>query len=200
MLVLASQSATRKTLLNNAGIRFLAQAAPIDERRVEAGMLDSGADSAAVALGLARAKAEAVARIRPDAWVIGADQTAALDGQILHKPADGDEARAQLLRLRGRTHRLDAAVVLVQGGVVRFETVETARLTMHEYSEAELDAVLGLEGEAILGSVGAYRLEGPSIRLFSSVEGDYFTILGLPLLPLLSALRQLAPHLLELRP
>jgi len=200
MLVLASQSATRKTLLNNAGIRFLAQAAPIDERRVEAGMLDSGADSAAVALGLARAKAEAVARIRPDAWVIGADQTAALDGQILNKPADRDEARAQLLRLRGRTHRLDAAVVLVQGGVVRFETVETARLTMHEFSEAELDAVLGLEGDAILGSVGAYRLEGPSIRLFSSVEGDYFTILGLPLLPLLSALRQLAPHLLELRP
>src|SRR5690606_15972112 len=130
------------------------------------------------------AKAEAVARIRPDAWVIGADQTAALDGQILHKPADRDEARAQLLRLRGRTHRLDAAVVLVQGGVVRFETVETARLTMHEFSEAELDAVLGLEGDAILGSVGAYRLEGPSIRLFSSVEGDYFTILGLPLLPL----------------
>src|SRR5690606_27491379 len=119
---------------------------------------------------------------------------------LLHKPADLAEARTQLLGLRGKTHRLDAAVVLHHDGAVRFETVETARLTMHDFSQDALDAVLAREGEAVLGSVGAYRLEGPSIQLFSAVKGDYFTILGLPLLPLLSALRQLAPHLLEPEP
>src|SRR5690606_32134781 len=167
MLVLASQSATRKTLLQNTGIRFRAEAAPIDERVTEVNLLDSGADSAGIALGLARAKAKAVAERRPACWVIGADQTASLDGEGLHKPADRAAARQQLLRLRGRTHRLHAAVVLVHGGTVAFESVEAASLTMHAFSEAELDTVLELEGDAVLGSVGAYRLEGPSVRRFS---------------------------------
>jgi septum formation protein len=115
----------------------------------------------------------------------------------LHKPANRAEAAAQLDHLRGKTHRLHAAVALMRNGDMLWSDIETAELTMREFSPAERDEVLDREGEAILASVGGYRLEGPSIRLFAAVSGDYFTILGLPLLPLLTALREFAPETLN---
>jgi len=143
---------------------------------------------------LAERKALAVSRKRPEDLIIGADQTLSLGTFPFHKPSDLIEARAQLDRLRGKTHRLHSAVALVRGGDLLWRTVETADLTMRAFLDEERDAVLAEEGEAVLGSVGAYRLEGPSIRLFEKVEGDYFTILGLPLLALLGALRTHLPE------
>lgn len=200
MLILASQSAARKALLAGAGLRFAARPAQIDERALEALALGKGADVAGVAEALAVAKARTVSGDNPGAWVIGADQTLACDGVLYHKPANWAEAAEQLGRLAGRSHTLNAGIALVRDGEVHWSHVEGAELTMRRTDAAEREAVLALEGEAALGSVGGYRLEGPSIRLFERVEGDYFTILGLPLLPLLAALRRLAPDLLDVTP
>ncbi|KKB07809.1 Maf family protein [Devosia chinhatensis] len=197
MLVLASTSATRKALLDKAGLRFDIVSPRLDERGLQADALAAGADGRDLALLLAQAKAEAGSRQRPDDVVIGADQTLALGRDLLHKPAGRDAARAQLERLRGKTHRLHAAVALARNGQAIWSTIETAELTMRAFTPSERDEVLDLEGDAILSSVGSYRLEGPSIRLFQTVNGDYFTILGLPLLPLLEALRDHAPQLLS---
>jgi len=197
MLILASASATRKALLQQAGLVFSAVPASIDERALETTALDQGADGRDVALLLAREKAMAVSRLHPDAFVIGADQTLALGTELLHKPAERAAAAAQLERLKGLTHRLHAGIVLVRNETLLWSDVQTAELTMRDFTEAEREDVLNREGEAILSSVGGYRLEGPSIRLFETVTGDYFTILGLPLLPLLAAMREIAPELLE---
>ncbi|MBJ3786592.1 Maf family protein [Devosia sediminis] len=197
MLILASASATRKALLDKAGLRFLSAAATIDERGLETVALEAGGDARDVALLLARRKAEGISALHPGAIVIGADQTLALGPELLHKPSSRQEAEAQLDRLRGKTHRLHAAVTLVRDGIMLWSDLQTAELTMRSFSTEERDQVLDLEGGAILASVGSYRLEGPSIRLFDTVSGDYFTILGLPLLPLLAALRDIAPELLE---
>ena len=197
MLILASASATRKALLDKAGLRFAAQVAAIDERALESATLAAGGDARDVALLLARHKAEAISAAHRGATVIGADQTLALGLELLHKPASQQEAMSQLDHLRGKTHRLHAAVTLVRDGELLWSVVETAELTMRSFTKEERDEVLRLEGDAILGSVGSYRLEGPSIRLFETVSGDYFTILGLPLLPLLAALRDIAPELLQ---
>ena len=197
MLILASASATRKALLDKAGLRFSAEVARLDERSLEAEAVAAGGDARDVALLLARRKAEAISALHPGALVIGADQTLALGLELLHKPGSLDEARAQLDHLRGKTHRLHAAVTLVRDGALLWSDIQTAELTMRAFTEQERDDVLRLEGDAILGSVGSYRLEGPSIRLFETVSGDYFTILGLPLLPLLAALRDMAPELLQ---
>lgn len=197
MLILASRSATRKALLAGAGLSFESCPAPIDERDLEANAADRVLDAPGVAEFLAAEKALAVAAIRTGAIVVGADQVLDFDGVRLHKPADMEAARAQLRQLRGATHRLHAGVALARDGQLLWSHVETARLTLRRFSDAELEAVLAMEGEDILASVGAYRLEGPSIRLFERVEGDYFTILGLPLLPLLAALRRHASELLE---
>ncbi|MBF0677377.1 MAG: Maf family protein [Devosia sp.] len=196
MLILASSSATRKALLDKAGLPFSAEAAAIDERSLEAEAIAAGADGRDVALLLARHKAEAVSALHPDALVIGADQTLALGLELLHKPSDRADAEAQLDHLRGKTHRLHAAVTLVRNGELIWSDIQTAELTMREFTAEERDTVLDLEGDEALHSVGGYRLEGPSIRLFETVVGDYFTILGLPLLPLLAALRDIAPELL----
>jgi len=196
MLILASQSTTRQGLLTKAGVRFFAKPAQIDERALEIEAVDNGADARVVATLLAEAKALAIAETNPDAIVIGADQTLALGDELLHKPASLDAARAQLDHLRGKTHRLHAAVALIQNGSVLWSHIETAELTMREFSLEEREEVLALEGDAVLSSVGGYRLEGPSIRLFDAIVGDYFTILGLPLLPLLAALRLNAPEAL----
>jgi len=186
MLILASRSPTRQALLLGAGQRFESRPAPIDERAIENEVLGKG--PGAMAQRLAEAKALAVSAHEPEALVIGADQV--LDfAERFHKPGDLAEARRQLWALRGRTHRLHAGVALARDNHVLWSAVETATLTMRAFSEAELDAVLAAEGDAVLGSVGGYRLEGPSIALFERIEGDYFTILGLPLLPLLAALR-----------
>ena len=200
MLILASQSSVRKSLLQAAGLAFETHTAQLDERAVESSALANGADGAVVAEILATAKARSVAAMTPGAVVIGADQTLALGDELLHKPASRLAALHQLDRLKGRTHRLHAGVALVRDDTLLWSQVETAELTMRDFSDAERDTVLALEGDAILASVGGYRLEGPSIRLFETIKGDYFSILGLPLLPLLSALRRYAPQLFEGRP
>jgi len=197
MLILASQSPARKALLSGARVAYDARPAHIDERRIEAEAVARGADARDIALLLARAKALAVAALSPTAIVIGADQTLALGDELLHKPETMEEAARQLSYLKGKIHRLHAGVVLVQGDKVLWEHVETAELTMREFSDAERDEILALEGEDALSSVGGYRLEGASVRLFETITGDYFTILGLPLLPLLSALREFAPQYLK---
>ena len=197
MLILASQSITRKALLEQAGLAFSCQPASVDERALETMVLDAGGDGRDVALRLAERKAAAVAATQPGAFVIGADQTLSLGAELLHKPANRAEAAAQLDHLRGKTHRLHAAVALVRDAELLWSGVETAELTMRDFTREERDDVLTREGEAALSSVGGYRLEGPSIRLFETVTGDYFTILGLPLLPLLAALRAFAPETLN---
>jgi septum formation protein len=193
MLILASQSQTRKALLQNAGIAFEALAARVNEREIEGRNPVERRSPGSVASLLAEAKALSV----PGEVVIGADQILELEGRIVHKPASLDEARNRLDELRGRKHRLHTAVVLARSGDVVWRHADTAELTMRGFSDAERDAVLAAEGEAVLGSAGAYRLEGPSIRLFEKIDGDYFAILGLPLLPLLTALRQHAPETMK---
>lgn len=196
MLILASQSSTRKTLLAGTGLRFETSPAQIDEHALEAEVLGKGGDAPAVARRLAEAKALAVSIEYPEAVVIGADQVLAFGDELLHKPENLATAAAQLDRLAGNTHFLHAGVALARGGQLLWSMTETASLTMRAFTAAERDAVLALEGAGVLGSVGAYHFEGPSIRLFERIEGDYFTILGLPLLPLLAALRQHAPETL----
>ena len=195
MLILASTSATRKALLAGAGLQFESSPAPIDERAEEAVVLGKG--PAAIARHLAEVKALAVSRLHRDRTVIGADQTLSLGEEILHKPIDLDAAREQLARLRGRTDRLSSGVALARNRGIVWSHIAQAELTMRDFTDAERDAVLEAEGTAALGSVGAYRLEGPSVRLFDRIKGDYFTILGLPLLPLLAALRLHAPETLK---
>jgi septum formation protein len=197
MLILASQSATRKDLLTGAGLSFAAHPAEIDERAVENTLAASGASAGEIACHLAIAKAAAVAAHFPRAVVIGADQVLSLSETRLNKPASLLEAGAQLDLLRGRVHYLHTGVAIVCEGRLQWSHVATAALTMRNFSARERDAVLAVEGEAVLGSVGGYLLEGPSIRLFESIEGDYFSILGLPLLPLLGALRHYAPNVFE---
>jgi len=194
MLILASTSAARKALLAGAGLRFETSPAQIDERALEAQLLGKAPE--AVARQLAEAKALEVSRRRPGATVVGGDQVLAFENALLHKPADFAAARDQLDRLRGKLHHLHSGVALARDGELLWSVTHTARLLMREFTDAERDTVLALEGEAVLASVGAYRLEGPSVRLFAAIDGDYFTILGLPLLPLLTALRLHAPQLL----
>jgi septum formation protein len=195
MLILASTSAARKALLSAAGLAFESSPAPINERAEEAIVLGKGAE--ALARHLAEAKALAVSCLQKEGIVIGGDQVLALEEEIFHKPVDLDAARQQLDRLNGRTHRLISGIALARSGEVVWSEAVSAELTMRCFSAAERDAVLEQEGPDVLGSVGAYRLEGPSVRLFERIEGDYLTILGLPLLPLLAALRIHAPQTLK---
>lgn len=188
-LILASTSAARKSLLAHAGLTFASLAAPVDERALEAPLIAAAEPSEAIVLALARAKAEAVLALRPGAVVIGADQVLDLDGRRLVKPGDRDGARRQIGELQGRTHRLVSAVVVAEGPGIAWQHVADARLTMRPLSPAAIEHYLDEAGEGIFGSVGAYHLEGVGVRLFETVEGDYFTILGLPLLPLIGWLR-----------
>lgn len=200
MLILASKSRTRRTLLENARLRFSVASAAVNEREIERDLLTAGSNRAVLAKKLAEAKALAVSGENPNALVIGADQTLDFQGEGFHKPADRQEAAARLMAMAGKSHELHSGVALARGGTIVWSTVETAKLTFKPFSRRTLEMVLDLEGEAILDSVAAYRLEGPSIRLFKSIKGDYFTILGLPLLALLDALERHAPHVLEDRP
>ena len=188
-LILASASETRRRLLQEVGIAFRAVPAEIDERAAEAPLLETGATPDDLASALALVKAMDVSARHPDDLVIGADQTLDLDGERLTKPADMEAARRQLLDLSGRTHRLHAAVALVRNEEIVWQYSETAQLTMRSFLPETVGRYLALAGEPALSSVGAYQIEGPGIRLFKRIEGDYFAILGLPLLPLLDVLR-----------
>lgn len=190
MLILASASPTRRQLFENAGLKFRVIPAEIDERATSQNAQNAKIDGPETALHLAKAKAESVSALRTGALVIGADQTLIHRGQPLHKPADITAARAQLRRLSGDTHHLHAAVALARNGQTLWSHVDTAQLTMRRFTDTEMQAVLAQEGPALLDCVGAYRIEGPSIRLFEKIDDDYFTILGLPLLALLEALRR----------
>jgi septum formation protein len=187
-LVLASKSDVRGKILAAAGLRFEIRPAQIDERAVEAqaGPLDA----AATARLLARKKAESVAAAQSGRLVLGADQTLARGNKRFSKPASRAEAAEQLRELRGRPHELNSALALVRDGEVLFEYVDRARLTMRNFSNAFLNDYLDMAGGAALASVGGYQLEGIGVHLFEQVDGDYFTILGLPLLPLLAFLRE----------
>jgi septum formation protein len=187
-LVLASKSDVRGKILAAAGLRFGIRPAQIDERAVEAAA--NVGDAQAVARVLARAKAQAVAAGSPGHVVLGADQTMEQGGRRFTKPANRASATEQLRALRGQTHELHAALALVRDGEVLFEYGDTAQLTMRDFSDRFLDDYLDMVGEAALASVGGYQLEGIGIHLFERVEGDYFTILGLPLVPLLAFMRE----------
>jgi nucleoside triphosphate pyrophosphatase len=189
-VVLASASASRIALFRNAGLEFAARPAAIDERSVEAPLVAAGAAPSGIAMALAEAKALAIAIDTPEALVVGADQVLSAEGRRWHKPSGLTEARDQLLALSGKTHALETAVAVARGGAIAWRYGATARMTMRKLSAAEVDAYLGEVGEKALASVGAYQIEGPGIRLFEAIDGDYFAILGLPLLPLLQFLHE----------
>lgn len=191
LLVLASASPFRRALLENAGLTFDARAAEVDERALERPLEQSGASPVDVALALAEAKAQDVARHFPGAIVIGSDQTMSLGPRVYHKPKDMAEAADHLRSLSGKTHSLNSAIVLVRAGEVLWRHVSTAQMTVRPLSRDFVGRHLKRVGAKALASVGAYQLEGEGIQLFEKIEGDYFTILGLPMLPLLSKLREL---------
>ena len=190
-IILASGSAIRRQVLLGAGLSFRVETAAIDERSV-IGTLKSRTPHVPLALlaqGLAEAKALEVSRQYPDAYVIGADQMLELDGQILHKAVSLEAAREQLLRLRGRRHMLHSGVAVARGRSTVWRTVQSASLSVRLFSEAWLEHYLARADDALTKSVGAYQLESIGVQLFDRFEGDYFTILGLPLVPLLEFLR-----------
>jgi septum formation protein len=187
-LVLASKSAIRRSLLEVAGVSVEVCPADLDERNLEAKAPLQA--PVAIAAFLAREKACFVGRSRPGRLVLGADQTLSLDGTRFSKPADRAAARDQLRSLSGRGHQLYSAVAFVQDGAVLFEHVGVARLTMRAFSDGFLDDYLDAVGDAATASVGAYQLEGLGIQLFERIDGDYFTVLGLPLITALTFLRQ----------
>lgn len=187
-LVLASRSEVRGKILAAAGLRIEIRPAQIDERAVEREAGPLGAREAAALL--ARAKALTVSGPLPGRLVLGADQTLALGQHRFDKPADRDDARKQLRALCGKMHELHSAIAVVRDGAVLFEYADTAKLTMRDFDDAYLDNYLEFARETALRSVGGYQIEGAGIHLFERIEGDYFTILGLPLLPLLDFLRK----------
>ena len=188
-VILASGSAVRARLLSEAGVAFRRVVAPVDETELKVTLKAEGATAAMAAETLAELKAQRVSRRHPDALVIGADQILECDGEWFDKPADAAAARAALGRLRGRSHVLRSAVAVVRGGDRLWHHNDHATLLMRPFSDAFLDGYLAAVGSAALRSVGAYQLEGLGAQLFQRIDGDYFTILGLPLLPLLDFLR-----------
>jgi septum formation protein len=188
-LILASASLTRCRLLAAAGVEFQSEPASLDEELIKRDFRSQGRSATDCALALAEAKAMAVAVRRPDALVIGADQILRCQERWFDKPASREDARSQLQLLRGVVHELVTAVCAVADGRRVWSAANSARLTMRQFSDEFLDAYLEAEGTAVLGSVGAYHLEGRGIQLFSRIEGDYFSILGIPLVNLVSFLR-----------
>jgi septum formation protein len=190
-LILASGSAFRKALLEGAEIPHEVLPARIDERAAEAGLRGRLAGPTDVARSLSEAKALSVCALRPGRLVLGCDQTLALDEEAFHKPEGREGARAHLEKLSGRTHHLHSGLALARDGAILWSHVEAARLTMRPLSPLMVEAYLDAAGDRILSSVGAYQLESLGIHLFASIEGDQSTIIGLPLMPLLAALRAL---------
>jgi septum formation protein len=188
-LVLATASSARQAVLAGAGLAFTAEAAAVDEAAIKESAQAEGIPAADAAMLLAEAKAQRIARRHPEALVIGADQMLVCEGRWFDKPVGLDGAREHLRVLRGRTHELVSALVCWRHGARVWQHLARPRLTMRNFSDEFLEAYLAAEGEAVLSSVGAYRLEGPGVQLFSRVEGEHGAILGLPLLPLLEFLR-----------
>jgi septum formation protein len=188
-IVLASKSTARRNMLQAAGLSFDVEASTVDEDAVRAALED--VDPIDVAEVLARAKAEDVARRNNADLVIGADQVLALGDQIFTKPADMAEAREQLLALKGQRHQLHSAVVISFEDEIVWAHVDTVDVTMRDYSAEFVGRYLSNAGDQALGSVGCYQLEGLGVQLIENVAGSYFTVLGLPLLPLLAELRRL---------
>lgn len=187
-LVLASQSRTRQSLLASAGIPFEAMSAAVDERAIEARYTASGASASETAVHLAIAKAEKISALKPGRLVIGADQVMCCEGRLFAKAGDLAAARAQLELLSGKTHELHSACCAVRDGKILFETVPVARLSLRNLSADFIEVYLAqVAGQA---DCGAYQIEGLGIQLFDAIDGDHFTILGLPLLPLIKFLRR----------
>ena len=191
-LILASASTARNKVLADAGVVFSVSPSTVDERAVhvalKAGEEEVGAEDLAEVL--ARAKAQSISETHSDALVIGGDQVLALGDQIFDKPGSPDEARTQLLALRGKTHALVSAVALARGGEVSWTHVDVAHVTLRSFSPVFLGQYMALVGPSVCDTVGCYRLEGPGVQLIERVSGDVFTVLGLPLLPLLEELRR----------
>ncbi|GAA0784798.1 Maf family protein [Roseibium denhamense] len=190
-LVLASGSRIRAELMKNAGLQFDVDPASVDERSVEEPLLKAGFPPEDLASVLAEAKANDVSARRPNDLVVGADQILAFEGERRTKPEDMEAARRQLLEFSGKSHDLLSAVVISKGGEAIWRQVSVARLTMRTLSPAFVGHYLAEAGDSVLSSVGAYQLEGLGLQLFEKINGDYFTILGLPMLPLLAQLREL---------
>lgn len=190
-LVLASGSAARKALLEAAGLTFDVVPAQIDEAAIRTAILEEtmGAEASDIASVLAAEKARTVSELNPQALVIGADQVLVLGGKVFSKAETMAEAREHLTMLRGRTHDLVSAVALARNGDVHWQTLAVAGMTVRDFSDEFLGAYLERMGERALASVGCYEFEGTGVQLFERIEGDYFTILGIPLLPLLQRLR-----------
>lgn len=189
-LILASQSSSRRAMLTAAGVPFRAEAPGVDEESAKASLRAEGLDGRSLADALAELKALKLSRRYPQALVLGCDSTVeAADGSLLDKAESRDAAEAQLRSLAGTTHRLSSAAVVAQGGVAVWRHVDVARLTMRPFSDAFLTTYLDAEWPAIGGCVGGYRIEGLGAQLFAKIEGSQFTIMGLPLLPLLDWLR-----------
>ncbi|WP_424983357.1 Maf family protein [Maritalea sp. S77] len=189
-IILASKSVFRAQLLTRAAVDFDVVAAHVDERAIERDNQLSKLDQKARTAHLAAAKAFAVAQQHNDRFVIGADQTIMLGQMPLHKPRDGDHLREQLKMMRGKTHSLISAAVIAKNNQILAETSQTVKLTMRNFKDEEMEKVIAASGDELLQCAGGYQLEGPSVQLFEKVDGDYFTVLGLPLLPLLKALRE----------
>lgn len=185
-LILASKSGARRAVLTEAGVPFTVHVADVDEDALKT----PGVDPVELAVELARAKALAVSRHDAEAWVLGADQTLAFDGGLVSKAPTLAAARERLVAMRGRTHQLHSGAALARNGQVVWSGVDTVEMRMRDFSDAFLDAYLAAEGEVLLTCVGSYRLEGLGSQLFEAVEGDYFTVLGLPLWPVLAELRR----------
>jgi septum formation protein len=188
-LILASKSAIRATLLRAAAVAFEAQGSGVDEDALKSGWLAAGRTPQEIAEGLAEAKALAVSRLRPDAWVIGADQTLEFEGVLFDKPADFPAARERLLAFRGKPHQLHCGTALARNGEIVWRTAPTSTLHVRAFSDDWLDAYLAGVGDDVLQSVGAYQLEGLGVQLFDRIDGDWFAILGLPMVALLNELR-----------
>lgn len=188
-LILASGSAIRRKVLEAAGVAFEVDVPRVDEEAAKASLRRDGLKPRDQADALAALKALSVSQ-RREGLVIGADQMLAIEGETLDKPRDRAEARSHLMRMRGKSHELLCAAVIARGGEVIWRHIETPRLRMRQFSDAFLEDYLDRGGDALLSSVGAYQLEGLGAHLFERVDGDYFSVLGLPLLPLLAFLRE----------
>ncbi len=189
-LILASSSPFRRKLLENAGLSFEVHPAELDERAIEASLDEEQSSPQQISLMLARAKALDVSRHFSATLVLGSDQTMSLGSRVFHKPKNLNDAKQHIKSLSGRTHRLNSGIALARDGAIIWDHVDHAELTVRSLNEEFIDRYIDQCGDKLLGSVGAYQLEAEGIQLFSKIVGDYFTILGLPMLPLLKKLRE----------